>query len=254
MEKTTHMALLTQEFTNDAILLERNPSYTVFWDTCPCYDRILPNLANMSLTRLGAHPNIGKMIAKTSMDMKHKLRTIHGISTNYIEREKGEIWTGVGQGCAASGPIWLSIEVPMLDAFRDMERGTDLRSPNREIHFRNHVNAFVDDNVSTRTYKNITSRDIIEDDAMTATRDWAKLLSASGGQLCTEKSTLVINTWVWKNNQFIMERKNNKSGGDTKKLEPDDAVKYLGVHQNIMADSTTEFSIQEKNVINSVPD
>ena len=164
-------------------------------DASKCYDRIIPSIATITMARLGAPINVGIAITNTLAHMEHRVRTASGISTQFIKQQSDTRWSGVGQGCAASGPIWLSMEAPMIQAYKRYTHGTHLSNPDRQITFEAQVTGYVDDTNTTLTYNNsVTQSELLHDEGK-AMEGWSNLLTAIGGSLSETKSTVYIIIW-----------------------------------------------------------
>ena len=196
--KSTHDALLTQQLTYNITQQQRSSCASLNLDATKCFDRIFPNLMVPALERIGTPHNTCVTIAKTLRHMKHRVRTAHGVSSRVIQAPLSELWSGVGQGGAASGPAWLAMELPILEAMKKYSPGIQLQGPANQPHFTATAIGYIDDNNIVNTYRhNIDYREI-QSDLQTTLNGWSGLLSATGGALSQQKCTASSWTWEWK--------------------------------------------------------
>ena len=88
--RTAHDAMITQQLLIN-IAAQQQRSVTILnLDASKCYDRIFPNIANIALRRLGLPKGVTNAFTKTLVNMKHHVKTIYGISKQYIPQEKTE--------------------------------------------------------------------------------------------------------------------------------------------------------------------
>ena len=116
--RSTHDALMTQQLTYNIVQQRCQQCSSLNLDTTKFFDRIFPSLMVPALERIGAPHNACVTIANTLRHMQHRVKTAHGISKTYIQAPMNQLWSGVGQGGAASGPAWLEMEIPILAAMK----------------------------------------------------------------------------------------------------------------------------------------
>ena len=115
-------------------------------DATKCYDRIFPNFGAITLARLGLPQSFGIAIAKTIKSMTHRVLTAYGVSPNCIKQTSQELWSGIGQGSAAAGPIWISQEAVMISYYSTVSSGFSTQSPDGREQFQAHTIGYIDDN------------------------------------------------------------------------------------------------------------
>lgn len=110
--------------------------------------------------------------------MKHQVKTGHGTSCKSIQSEDQELWIGIGQGRAAAGPAWLSIEVFMFTHMNQHAPGAYFRVPKNEVSIKLQTIGYIDDNNLL-----ITGHDDEETSylAMRSLTEWTKAVRVSGG-------------------------------------------------------------------------
>eukprot|EP00957_Ditylum_brightwellii_P029373 2220056-Ditylum_brightwellii.AAC.1 len=74
-----------------------------------CYDRIIPNIANLIGRKKGLHRNITFVHATTVEEANFKLKTALGISDNFYQHCQAYPIYRAGQGSTNSSIIWLII-------------------------------------------------------------------------------------------------------------------------------------------------
>ena len=188
-------ALMHQNLTFDWKKLTVAPSSLINLDASKCFDRIYPNLANIALQRIGIHPNIATIFSETAIKMKHQIKTVHGLFPTCFMAPSDKIYSGVGQGNAAAGISWLSIESILLKAYTTHPNTSHIiNDPSGKVQHTSAVIGFVDDNniLSTYTTKN---KIIIHDDIKQKLLLWSQYLEASCG-IINHKKTHVY-SWRW---------------------------------------------------------
>ena len=181
--RTTTDALITQQLVNDISRQTLRPLTVMNLDATKCYDRIFPAFATLTMARMGAPIKIGETISKTIQSMEHKVMTGHGISTKHIRQPLHEVWSGVGQGSAAAGPAWLSIESFMLQYLRSKSKGACFSCPKNIDKLYVNTIGYIDDNNLVIN----TENDSIQQEANIALRAWNDALKFSGGALSNDK-------------------------------------------------------------------
>ena len=247
--RTANDAILTQTLMNNYITIMKSPAYIVILDAEQCYDRIAHFLVPITLARLGAPLSLGQSLAQTLSKMEHHVKTASGVSTNSIRKTKEETWSGVVQGSGASSLIWLSVEAPMIDTFATFISGTNISSPNNVHKFKAIVNGYIDDNNTTRIYKENVSDSTIIQDANKALMAWGKNLEETGGKLSKEKSITYIYQWKWNNNQLILRNvlqdQIQAHGINHATIRaPNDPQKYLGLHMSTIQNFHKEYDLR----------
>ena len=216
--RTTTDALITQRLVYDIARQEKSDLITLNLDATKCYDRIFPNFATLTFARLGLLFTFGATIAKVLKNMKHHIKTGHGISEKEIYQLKEELWSGVGQGSAAAGPAWMSVEAFMLTYFQTMSPGASFHCPSQAYTSTTHVIGYIDDNNLLINKNNKVSSPDLVISAQKALSAWNKALTTSGGALSHDKCFSYQVRWLWKEGSAYME--------DT------DSPLYLEDHEN----------------------
>ena len=149
-----HEALLTQQVTCNVSQQYRIPCSILTLDASKCFDKIYPNIGSIALWRVGAPSSMCNCLMRTITTMSHRVRTAYGVLELAISQPCNTLWSGVGQGSGASGPIWLAIESIMIKALQQTSGGISVQSVDGCHHFRADVLSYIDDNNIITTYKN----------------------------------------------------------------------------------------------------
>ena len=198
-KRTAQQALLTQQLTFNISRQKRLQYSVINLDATKCFDRIYPNLAVITMTKIGSPKGMIVSLAKTLNGMQHRIRTAHGLSTNTISAPHSELWSGVGQGGGASIPIWLSMELPMLESLKKFSKGIELSDPTMQHTFRAMAIGFIDDNNIIITYPQKVTHQEQQVQLNDTYRAWNGLLMATGGELSHDKCSTSCWDWKWKN-------------------------------------------------------
>jgi len=88
-------------------------------DAKSCYDRIVHNIASLSLQRVGVQESYIICMFTTIQNLEHRIRSVNGDSTLGFS---GRLWAvpigGVGQGNGAGPQIWALVSTPVLHMLR----------------------------------------------------------------------------------------------------------------------------------------
>lgn len=202
-----------------------------------------------SLQRIGAPHNTYVTVAKTLSHMKHKVRTAHGVSAKFIQAPLNELWSGVGQGGAASGPVWLVMELPILTAMKQFSPGIKFMGPSTEPKFSATAIGYIDDNNIINTYSHSTPSLQIQHELQNTLNGWAGLLSATGGALSSSKYSTSSWMWIWKQGLLeICDQQTNIICHQTNINIPhvpcQKAIKYLGITCDTLCSYQEEMKIR----------
>lgn len=144
--RTTMDSLMIQKMAYDITQQQNGKITTLNLDATKCYDHIFPSIATMAMARLGIAQQFGETIDRILKNMKHTICMGHGISSECIQQQKDELWSGIGQGSAAAGPAWIAIEAFMLQYVTQKCSGVKFTCPDRDTEFRVHTIGYIDNN------------------------------------------------------------------------------------------------------------
>ena len=240
---------LLQLFYENHRLLKRDMAI-VFNDADGCYDRIRPNMVDLTMRRLGLPKSIATAHTDAQIHMRHHIKTANGISRDHIQwapqpdTEMQPITTkdgtkyvgnigGLGQG-GGGGPVgWLSIIIVIIEAYKQLATHASLHDPMGRLTFTLYVLSYVDDNSLLMSLnKTQTIEDILE--LVKRNLDtWKTLLQLTGGDLSLGKCTFSLMKWDHQKQQLHTKQ---TLPGDLiidniklKRIEINEADRQLGI-------------------------
>lgn len=184
---TVHDPIMIQSLLFDITRQQNMRMISINLDAEKCYDRIAPTFATMAMGRLGLPQSVGVTLSKTQESMENSVKTIHGISRKSFKRNENEIWNGIGQGCAHSGPAWLAIEAPMIQVLTKRTGGVCVQSSDGKVKYKGLVLGFIDDNNINMSVKCDLSKEQIKRQVEETVGIWGDMLQVTGGSLSKEK-------------------------------------------------------------------
>ena len=208
--KTAPEAITNLQVTYDHHRIWQKNLITIFNDADGCYDRITPNMCDITMQRTGCPRGIANCHTRVQKNMVHQVRIAAGISLgsisfatkhNLIRDPEGHIRRiegptgGIGQGGGGGPMAWISVILVMLLAYRDLCQGVVMKDCLGLIYYTLHVISYVDDNTLLRSFPlGTTLNDALE--RMTENfGTWHRLLQVTGGDLCLEKCELSAMIW-----------------------------------------------------------
>ncbi|KAG7358422.1 reverse transcriptase RNA-dependent DNA polymerase [Nitzschia inconspicua] len=159
------------------------------FDATSCYDRIIPNIANLAGRSFGQHRALCFLHDKFLEDAQYILKTKLGLSEEaYSHCELHPIF-GTGQGCANSPVIWVLISSGLFDAHTTKANGATFLSPDGSIRTQIYMVGFVDDSANcindfTNSFQEVET---LLHKAQQDAQLWNDLLDSSGGALEVRK-------------------------------------------------------------------
>ena len=100
-------ALMHQNLTFDIQQQTFTTSSLINLDASKFFDRIYPDLENISLQILGIHKHIVTIFAETSINTHHQIKTNYGIFPGSFMSPPQKMYSGLGQGNEEEGVSWL---------------------------------------------------------------------------------------------------------------------------------------------------
>jgi hypothetical protein len=101
--------IFMEEMKNEICHFSRKLLIIVDNDAAACYDRIIPNIANLVGRKKGLTQNLMSIYAQTLAEAKLKLKTALGVSDEFYQHCQAFPIYGTGQGSTNSPTIWLII-------------------------------------------------------------------------------------------------------------------------------------------------
>ena len=241
-------------------------------DATACYDRIIENLSNLSLRRLGCPSNILSLHAKSQRHQRYYVTTSNGVSEHFNQHSKRHPFHGSGQGFCDSPFRWTAISSALFSAYDEVSASLPFICPLTGNAVEHRTSAFVDDSKNSYTVDPDATPEELHNCIQMHASNWEQLLYATGGRLEISKcATIPI---IWKQNRRglptikpIQELNLNihitdhTTGNQTPlpihtSTQP---YKYLGVHIRPDGDPTAQYqalmkkSQQHANVIAACP-
>ena len=266
--KTANEAILNLQLLYDNHRIWKKNLGLLFNDADKCFDRITINLADIALRRMGCSKTITKCNTIVLRNMKHHIKTSHGISKGYIQfnEETKKIYDnknniiklsgrigGVGQGGGGSPIIWLGVLLILLEAYRKTNKGANMehrRTAEQLIYW---ILSYVDDNSIVQTFDHDTSVTAMLEAMKKSLLEWNHLLEITGGGLSLEKCKITL--MKWKSNYWgiqTLSAKANKTetiqinkDDSLERLEPWNAERILGVRLPMNGDMRHEFNFRK---------
>ena len=235
---STTTAIAIQTLTNDIAKQEGSCFVSMNLDATKCYDRIFPNLGGIALNRLGLARNFSICMAKTLKGMSHQIRTVYGVSNKSFRQAPHELWSGVGQGSAAAGPMWISQEAAMLSYYDTVTSGAEFHSIDKKNQYKVQTIGYIDDNNLLIKFKAGTNDKDISCHASHALQAWNDVLSMTGGQLSETKCKFHAVRWTPKKGRNKCKdikgtiHFTNSAGQciNIQQAKHNETIKYLGIH------------------------
>lgn len=183
--------------------------------------------------------------------MKHRIRAAYGVSKDSFSQHPEELWSGVGQGSAAAGPMWIAQEAVMLSYYDKITRGVEFTSPDKKQYRNIQTIGYIDDNNLLLNFDACTDPKDIGESSSTSLQEWANILSVTGGQLSGSKCK--YHAYKWKNTPNGLKCKDircqikytdtNKNTITLKQEKQNQPVKYLGMHNSPNEDTTKQYEV-----------
>lgn len=198
---STHDALMHQNLAFNIIQQTFKKGSLINLDASKCFDKIYPKFSNISLQRIGVHPNISLVFSKTTKNMQHQINTAYGTLPLTLQDPNNKIFSGVGQGNSDAGVTWLASERIILNAFQQhFHPGQIFSDPQNQIHHKSSVIAFVDNNNIISTNLTKSTKQIFNDINRKCIH-WKQYLETMGGIINDDKTH--IYAWKWTLRQNI---------------------------------------------------
>ena len=258
---TETMKLLQLFYENHRLL--KQDMAIVFNDADGCYDRIRPNMVDITMRRLGLPQSIAAAHTDAQVKMCHHIKTANGISPEIIQwaptptdtmqcleykgtkRYTGNIG-GLGQG-GGGGPVgWLSILIVLLDAYHTLATSATIIDPIGVLSFSIYVLSYVDDNSLITSLATTMSMHEIVQLVQKNFEHWKHLLQITGGDLSLGKCTFSLMKWNHTKQQLhTMESMPGDITIDDKKIrhiDVDQAERQLGIRVSLDGNFKNEYA------------
>jgi hypothetical protein len=141
---SAHEPVLVEELQNSIGYLRRTNQVVTDNDAQACYDRIPPNLANLTSRSNGMDDEPCIVHGATLDNMSYSLMTALGLSEEeYSNTDESKVY-GTGQGSTYSPPAWGQIVSKLFDAHGKRAHGATYQSPDGTHQIFLHMLGFVE--------------------------------------------------------------------------------------------------------------
>jgi len=248
-QRSSHLAIINQLLINDYIISTKSSAYITKYDAANCFDRMIPNLTSIALTRLGSPHEIGIQLAINSLHTTHRITSKHGLSTYKITRPPSTMWSGIGQGNSVAGPSWLALETSKISTYDDTNTQLIARDPTDINKYSSSIIAYIDDNNTSKIFPSHTTTEAIIQNNNENSIRWENILKSSGGKLSHDKCSTQIIQWAWNKNQLTIIPIDDCKRHELQKISiipitnPYQSNKYLGCLINLNNNNNEQFHI-----------
>ena len=195
---------LNKVLTTDILRTTHQPASICCNDARQCYDRIVHSVANICMQRMGAPPEVPKLLLGTIAELQRYIRTAFGDSTNAYGAVRFPPLQGICQGNGAGPAIWLIVSAPVIEMLKKEGYGLHLESAISKEYFHFLCYTFVDDTDLVDSRGMWASDEEITESMQEALDHWEGGIRATGGALVPSKSYwyLIRQEWMKKNRKW----------------------------------------------------
>ena len=232
------LAALNKRLTMDVLRQRRQAGALCSNDAKSCYDRIVHNVAALSMRRMGIPAEPVASMFLTLQQSQHVISTAFGVSKESYGRGRRIPLQGVGQGNGAGPAIWAVISTVIINMMRTAGHGLHIVSALSCILISFVCYAFVDDTdvVHASPSPLSTGEDVLAD-MQTVVDRWEGGLRATGGALVPSKSHWYLIDFVWTGTKWRYRTK-VELPGDVSVLDKDGIRTVLDRHDPATATET----------------
>jgi hypothetical protein len=190
--------VLFEELQNSICYLSQTNKVDNDFDATACYDRIPPNLANVTSRSNGMTADVCKVHGETLENMSYSLLTALGISEQTYSNEAASRVYGTGQGSTYSPPAWGQIVSKLFDAHGKRAHGATYQSPDGAHRIFLHMLGFVDgtkNHVNNMMEPNASSVESLVSWMTADSQLWSDLFHTAGGALEFPKLYCYVSFW-----------------------------------------------------------
>jgi len=227
-------------------------------DAASCFDRMIEACQNLSCRQHGADSDYLKLRAQTIQMLQYHVKHAFGILEDYNDHTAEHPWYGAGQGAGDAAPRWVILANSLILAYVSQALPWILNSPDHSLKITQGFDAFMDDTTITNV---ATATETLQATVTAAQQNlnlWNDLLQASGGMLNPAKCVWFLFNWEFRpngdvklhhpQNQTITVTNPPHAPQPIKRLKPNEAHRYLGVHLTTDGNYTKELKVfQEQN-------
>ena len=196
--KNSQDPVLLEVLQTEVSRLTRKSLVLMNFDATSCYDRIIPNLANMASRKYGVPATVAQMNSVTLERNHYRLRTGLGTSTSGYSHSHDSPIYGIGQGSGNASIVWSFLWCILYECYEAQVRGAAYELPNRTSQMLLKMIGFVDDNNGQCNEFLKDFQAPLEELLQRAKHEmtvWRDILRASGGDLELPKCSYQIMHW-----------------------------------------------------------
>ena len=172
-------------------------------DATGCFDRMIPDLVQVTCERLGTPEEPCNMLMEILYEMVHKVRTKYGDSAKTYYSTIDRILYGTGQGSGGSPFFWNSTAEVILNGMEKRSKGCRYQSATGETRSERIEDIFVDDaSLMATGDTELTEQERLQNN----TQRHERYLHCTGGSLAAHKCFWVVVRYTWEDGRAIMEQ------------------------------------------------
>lgn len=172
-------------------------------DATGCYDRMIPDLVQVTCERLGTPPEPCNMLMEILYEMVHKVRTKYGDSVKHYHSTIDKVLYGTGQGSGGSPFFWNSTADVILHGMEKRSKGCRYHSAAGRVKSERIEDIFVDDASLMATGDEEQTE---QERLQINTQRHERYLHCTGGSLAAHKCFWVVVRYTWEEGRAIMEQ------------------------------------------------
>jgi hypothetical protein len=252
-------AALNKRLTMDVLRQRRQAGALCSNDAKSCYDRVVHNVASLSMRRQGAPKNACKCMFWTLQKAVHKIRTAFGVSTKTHGGKRDPPYQGLGQGNGCGPAGWALVSTPLINMMKTAGFGFSILTAMTLVSVAFICYAFVDDTdvVHVGRDVNTTGEEILLQ-MQDVVDHWEGGMKATGGALVPTKSYWYLVDFIWNGKKWVYATKDDVPGDisirtvdgasrvDLQRYEVDHAEETLGVYLAMDGNNTAECAALRK--------
>ena len=137
--------LVSRSLTFSYHLLQGKSICNIDFDAKSCYDRVIPEIAELAAVRMGMHPHNACLIVKLLHAFRHRLIVQNEPTKSYYEDDEILRILGIGQGMGWSPTLWGLVNDVAMVLMEKYSPGELMTSPLSEREVFSCIEAYVDD-------------------------------------------------------------------------------------------------------------
>ena len=181
-------------------------------DATGCYDRMIPDLVQVTCERLGTPEEPCNMLMEILYEMEHRVRTKYGDSAKTYYSTLNRVLYGTGQGSGGSPFFWNSTAEVILNGMEKRSKGCRYKSATGDIRSGRIEDIFVDDASLMATGDEELSA---QERLQTNTQRHERYLHCAGGSLAAHKCFWVVVRYIWEDGRAMMEHYKEENKDDS---------------------------------------